>query len=451
MIERVHVRELAAQIRDVAAGKPPRTLPVLLGAGCAEAAGVPSYAVMARETLPRLVTSKRGPPPPSEGAPDAEWVEAFKGYLGDLDRVKRYKVLEPYYRALPVPSFYRDLADLVVAGFVDHVLTTNVDSLLEQALDRAGLRAGTGYQVIVLGSLQPRPPVRGSILTLVKLHGDLGESLLPVGPDEIGQVLHEQRSEFRSQLLDELIVVGHRLSGSEPEPVNDWLWRSSDAPLWWAIPDPPEIDLGPLSQLAETRPVRCLIGQEQGTPGGLFARLTFELLGLPALRAANVVEEDCDDDKLEVEFHRSELLKTKTVAHDLQEQAVPGVRDSALVAKLAEQHRRSEAQEAQLTAVAAADRPLREAADSIGKLVGEVTRLDAGQSAVEFLRTVAGVVRQQATASLPDRILVRAALAGALEFAEAFGRDLSPATREGLRAAAAKAAVEPPPGARGAP
>ena len=456
MIERVHVRELAARIRDITASDPPRTLPVLLGAGCAEAAGVPSYAVMARETLPKLVASKRVPHAPSEGAPDAEWVEAFKGYLGGLNRVQRYKVLEPFYRALPVPSFYRDLADLVVAGFVDRVLTTNVDSLLEQALDRAGLRAGTGYEIIVLGSLQPRPSVEGSVLTLVKLHGDLGEELLPVGPDEIGKVLHEQRSKFRSQLLDELIVVGHRLSGSEPEPVNDWLWRSSGAPLWWATPDPPEADPGPLGQLAETRPVRCLIGSEQGTPGGLFARLTFELLGLPALRAADVVAEDCDDDELEVEFHRSELVKTKTTAHDLQEQVVPGVRDSALAAELAEQHRRSEAQEAQLTAVvagASGARPLREAADAVGKLADEISRLDAGQSAVEFLRTVAGVIRRQAAADPPDRILVQAALVGAQEFAQTFGDDLSSATRDGLSDAVANVSRQqtPPPHEGGVP
>jgi hypothetical protein len=167
------------------------------------------------------------------------------------------------------------------------------------------------------------------------------------------------------------------------------------------------------------------------------------------------VAEDCDDDTLEVEFHRSELQKTKTVARSLQDQAVPGIHDSALSAELAEQHRRSAAQEAQLTAVvagASADRPLREAADAIGKLVGEISRLDAGQSAVQFLRTVAGVIRQQAAAEPPDRILVLAALGSALVFADAFGQDLSPATRDGLSVAAAEIAGQPPsqpPRARG--
>ncbi len=448
MFEKVHVRELAARMRDAAADDPPHTLPVLLGTGCAEAAGVPSNAVMARGTLPRLAASKKVPDVLSEETPDAQWVEAFRGYLGGLNRVERYKVLEPYYRALPVPSFYRDLADLVVDGFVDRILTTNVDSLLEQALERAGLRAGTGYEIVVLGSLQPRPSVEGSVLTLVKLHGDLGESLLPVGPDEIGKVLHEHRSEFRSQLLDELIVVGHRLSESEPEPVNDWLWRSSDSPLWWATPDPPETDPGQLGQLAEKRSVRLLAGPEQGSPEGLFARLTFELQGLPAMRAADVVAENCDDDELEVAFHRSELLKTKTAAQDLQEQAVPGVRNSALDAELAEQYRRVEGQEAQLTASgsrASADRPLREAADAVGKLVGEVSRLDVGQPAVEFLRTVAGVVRQQAAADPPDRILVQAALAGAQHFAQAFDQDLSSATRNSLSDAVASFSGQPSP------
>lgn len=125
-----------------------------------------------------------------------------------------------------------------------------------------------------------------------------------------------------------------------------------------------------------------------------------------------------------------------------------GVRDSALAAELAEQHRRSEAQEAQLTAVVAKGsgaRPLREAADAVGKLVDEISRLDAGQSAVEFLRTVAGVVRRQAAANSPDRILVQAALAGAHEFAQAFGDDLSSATRDGLSDAVANVSRQPTP------
>jgi hypothetical protein len=169
---------------------------------------------------------------------------------------------------------------------------------------------------------------------------------------------------------------------------------------------------------------------------------------LPALRAVDVVAEDCDDDNLEVEFHRSELLKTKATAQDLQEQGVPGVRNSALDAGLAEQYRRSEAQEAQLTAAVArvsADRPLREAADAVGKLAGEISRLNVGQPTVEFLRTVAGVVRRQAAADSPDRILVKAALAGAQEFAQAFGEDLSSESRDGLSDAVANFSGQPTP------
>lgn len=453
MIETAHVRELAARMREVVTADPPRTLPVLLGAGCAEAAGVPSYATMARDTLPRLAEVGKGPLPPPDTAPDEDWVEVFKGYLSGLLPVQRYKVFEPYYRVLPVPSFYRDLADLVVAGFVTHVLTTNVDSLLEQALDRAGLRAGTGYKVVVLGSPEPRPSSNDPDLTLVKLHGDLGESLLPVEPEEIGQVLHEQRKTFRSELLDELVVVGHRLSGSEPEPLDKWLVMSSSAPLWWASPEPPEAGSGPLADLAGTRPVRLLLGAERGTPEGLFARLSFELLGLPALRAADVVGDDVDDHRLEVEFHRSELLKTRSAALDLNEQVVPGVHDPALASELAEQRRRSAAQEEQLSNIVGEvteDRPLRSTTDAIGRLIGEASRLDAGQSTVDFLRSCARLIRQQASGDHPDLALVQTALAAALGVAEGFGYRLSPATREGLNAAAAEVSLPPsvrlPPG-----
>ncbi len=65
-----------------------------------------------------------------------------------MTHLERFRVLEPFYRRVPVPLFYRDLAALA-AGFVTHVLTTNVDTLLEQALGAVGLTVGRDYCVDV--------------------------------------------------------------------------------------------------------------------------------------------------------------------------------------------------------------------------------------------------------------------------------------------------------------
>jgi hypothetical protein len=440
-MEEARVRDLAGRMLRANAEQPPRTLPVLLGNGCAEAAGVPGYAAMARSTLRRLgsSSSKQGAPPPPPDDTDDALVEWFGRYLMTLGPTQRYKLLEPHYRAVPVPSFYRDLADLAMAGYFTHVLTTNVDSLFEQAMERLGLRNGVDYEVVVLGADRPRLPSSDCRLRLVKLHGDLGETQLPIGPAEIEQVLHEQRSAFRRELLGELVVVGHRLSETR-EPVDDWLWNAKGEPIWWALPERPPPD-GPLAALEAVRPIRAVVGPDRGTPENFFARLSFRLLRLPALQATDVEPEHPDDQALEVAFHRSELLKTRVAVHELAEQRVPGIQDDALVAEIDQQQSRSIQQETQL----AAARGTRDAyTEQLRRLLVECVEgiiYDADHSptkppALDYLRNQVLLILRQVEVPQPDSRVLKAAVAGVVAFTDTLGDRVSQKTRDNVHAVA---------------
>jgi hypothetical protein len=433
-------------MREVAAQRDPVTLPILLGSECATAAGVPSDSQIARELIARLTTSSSmtksapprrpsGPPPPP-GAGDEAVLGWFQSYLGSLGPAQRYKVLEPHYRAVPVPTFYHDLANLVAAGWVTHVLTTNVDSLFEQALDRAGLRFGADYEVIVVGA--PYAERRGPEprLRLVKLHGDLGLTQLPAGPDEIERVLSEQRSVFRGQLLDELIVVGHQLGAGTP--VDDWLWRTSGRELWWALPSVPD-PAGPLAALADIRPVRLLAGENRGTPASLFARLAFLLLQVPALEVLDLLSADAPDDlALEQAFQHSEVLKSRAMTHDLQEQLVPGVHDPAVDAELAQQYGRSRSGQTAPGTVGTPvpqSQPHQVLADAVDLIIRE-TDHDPDNSLAEYLKVQCRLMLDQAKTQPVASPIMRVAADGVLALTDAMGPNLSPTAHARMREAA---------------
>jgi hypothetical protein len=445
--EYARVRDLATRMREVAAQRDPVTLPILLGSECATAAGVPSDSQIARELITRLATSSSmtksaqprrpsGTPPPP-GASDDVVLGWFQSYLGSLGPAQRYKVLEPHYRAVPVPTFYHDLANLVAAGWVTHVLTTNVDSLFEQALDRAGLRYGADYEVIVVGAPYAERKGAEPRLRLVKLHGDLGLTQLPAGPDEIERVLSEQRSVFRGQLLDELIVVGHQLGGGTP--VDDWLWRTSGRELWWALPSVPD-PAGPLSALADIRPVRLLAGPNRGTPASLFARLAFLLLQVPALEVLDLLSADAPDDlALEQAFQHSELLKSRAMTHDLQEQLVPGVRDPAVDAELrAQQYERVGAGQlpsGTMASTAPVNEPQQILANAVDSIIRETSQ-DPNNTLAEFLKVQCRLMLDQAQTQPVASPIMRVAADGVLALTDAMGPDLSPTTQALIREAA---------------
>jgi hypothetical protein len=410
---------LSEKMRDAAASKPPRTYPFFLGDGCGRAAGVPSRAAMARSTFRRMENTDAGkvrrlvPTWPHASAEQLEG--AFAIWMADHTPVQRYKILKPFYRSVAVPLFYRDLADLVLAGYVTDVLTTNIDTLLEQALDAAGMRRGFDYSVAVVGSADEPPPAP-RLLQVVKLYGDVGQSMVPAGPQAIEAALDSGRRLFKKQMASDLVVVGHDLL-DPPQPIDGWLARRSAGEWWWVHASP---DHARLAALASDREVVLVEGEDRTRPDGFFGRLTLHLLRLPALDAADALtggeESALSEDELEAEFARGQVLKSRAVTFRLQSQQLPGVDDEQLGSQLAYQQRMEADLRSKLRSTSEpATGRVGEVADLLDRAVVEASQAGprVQTSVVSFLESQAKAVADQAAKPDPDRGVVVGALAAA--------------------------------------
>src|SRR5215467_2950350 len=421
------VSTLAERMRAAAVATPPRTYPLFLGADCAQAAGVPSTADMARRTFKRV---ERTDPakiqdllPDWPTASDEQLTSAFTAYHARHTPVERYKVLEPCYRSVPIPQFYRDLADLVIAGYVTDVLTTNVDTLLEQALDGAGLRRGSDYKLAVVGAhdttatlgSSSQPPPASMSLQVVKLYGDIGQSVLPVGAESIEAALQDGRKLFKKQMAQDLIVVGHDLA-DPPQPIDSWLARRSAGELWWVQPNP---DRDRIEGLAGGKDVLLIESEDRATPDGFFGRLSLHLIRLPALDAADALEGQDEavlsDDELETELVKGQLLKSRAVTYGLQAQRVPGVTDPSLGTQLAyEQSLQANLETKLRSAQSPSPGLLTEAARVLDQIVAEAEGVpEVKTSVVSFLDSQAKVVADEMTTQDPDTGVIGGAVAAA--------------------------------------
>ena len=162
----VQMDELAAEIR---AG--PRPIAVLAGAGLSRSAGVST----GQELLRRIARDRGEDPGPDPLAWYLGATGRFPDYFGMMqgdattdsasaptpDRLPG----ERYEQRAPTAA-HRALAQLVAAGWVGPILTTNLDRLLELALGQAGQRVEAAFDLEAMARITLEEPV------LIKLHGD---------------------------------------------------------------------------------------------------------------------------------------------------------------------------------------------------------------------------------------------------------------------------------------
>jgi nucleoside phosphorylase len=136
----------------------------------------------------------------------------FCQYIQELSLNDCVNVLTHYLRACARTEGYRALAELMRDGYFSLVLTTGVDSFLEEALIQAGVKQDD-MQILLLGRDQPSYIAdvlanSTSPLTLLKLYGSLKERVLAEEfPDVLA--LPPGAGELLGRLLEhDLVVVG---------------------------------------------------------------------------------------------------------------------------------------------------------------------------------------------------------------------------------------------------
>lgn len=168
-------------------------------------------------------------------------LDEFRARFRDLSGLERYSLLQTIYRRIPVPAFYQELARLAKAGYVRHVMTTNIDSLFEQALESLGLVRDVDFDVILLGTQSSRENLSqlgdgAQTPLLLKLHGDISQGEFGVTTDEIDYAVHTAKRFIKNELQSGIVIVGYE---GESQPLNSWLARTPGE-VWWVSPDPPQ-------------------------------------------------------------------------------------------------------------------------------------------------------------------------------------------------------------------
>jgi NAD-dependent SIR2 family protein deacetylase len=203
-------------------------------------------------------------------------LEAFYAILDQRSRDERYALLKPYVEGTAPSAGYQALAELARAGYFEVILSTNYDTLLEDALAGAGLRRGD-MDVLINGVHDEDEIVRQlgrrvPAIKVVKLHGDLYHRLFAFTPEEIMQFSAKIERLLHELLRADLIVCGHSMRDLD---VNRCLDRQGDA-VWYVNPSAPS-PMETIYQILRARPGHVVAG-EMGTFDRFFAALRDLLL-----------------------------------------------------------------------------------------------------------------------------------------------------------------------------
>lgn len=351
----------------------------------------------------------RNPPPATRAL-----VDAFYKRLAGQPSVVRYATLQRLYSDFPVPQPYQDLATLIKARHFTRILTINLDTMLEKALELLGLPKAH-CSVTDLGDKRTAqkyaaPYSTSPAVTIIRLPAHPALDQAGVTARDIAAALGAEEDQVRLPGQDDIIMVG--ADGSCP-PLNEWL-GSTDGTIWWVSERSPEPDrLGP----ALNRRQLEVVGLGDIGLEGFFVQLLLRLQGgvlapLPSTKGPISVQPSSD-----LEILRDRLSRARQVLTLLRSAVSRG--DTARRLQMEEQERvvaeleDQLLQRAQPTVLALAD-----------ELEAQLGKSPAESAGVAYLRNQLGALRSAYAEPVPDKYLVAASLQGTLAAIRGLGPDV---------------------------
>jgi hypothetical protein len=155
----------------------PGAYAVLLGSGMSRAANVPTAWDVVRDLIRKVAAAEGVDLGSSYDAPEQWWEQQGRGEPGYDTLVERLasteaarqRLLAGYFESSQPTAAHNELAQHVATGRVRLILTTNLDRLMERALDNAGVVP----QVIAAPEqVKAMMPLIHAPATVIKLHGD---------------------------------------------------------------------------------------------------------------------------------------------------------------------------------------------------------------------------------------------------------------------------------------
>ena len=213
----------------------PGVYALLLGSGVSRSAGIPTGRGVVRDLVRKLAVAAGADP---ELDPEAWYFEEFDEtprYSRLLEQLgpkgaERQSLLKGYFEptaeereeGVKTPTdAHRAIAELVAAGWIRVIVTTNFDKLLELALEDAGVRpvviATPGQVEGVL------PPVHNDC-TVIKVHGDYLDTRIKNSDEELAKYAPAMNA-LLDRVFDEYGLVVCGWSGEYDQALRDALGR----------------------------------------------------------------------------------------------------------------------------------------------------------------------------------------------------------------------------------
>ena len=405
---------------------------LFLGSGVAKAARVPTIKDMARDMYP-ILASKDDPSARPAGAGDEEaQLDTFYAYWARLSPTERRILLRRTYSEVAVPTFYQDIARLLVHRYFASVLTTSIDTLLEQALAANGLRTGSDYVVVNLAE-RPKsaPDMYGSLvgpaLHILKLHGDLAQQDVAITPEEVDRILMPQRGLVKGELSRDMVLVGY---GFESEPINNWLtWTPGR--LWWVSAERPSPD--EIGRIEAVHQVEYIDG-DNGDPTQFFGLLNIRLAQTPtqmesSSRGLKGVSDTEDTDfsvqplsgDLEPELLRQRLAEKKSILRKLEQEAAYQGPNPQLQAQTDYERRQIAEIENQLRIAVYGPEQIIATVNAVAR---SARHSGADPGSVSFLRRQANTNRDEFKRTPPNQDVIGAATGAVMDLASRLGPEV---------------------------
>jgi hypothetical protein len=140
----------------------------------------------------------------------------FRQHMYDLGQRDRLNALRPLLQTSQHSDGYRALARLITKGYFSTILTTNIDSALENALEDALVEEGLrprSFQMLVLDRDTDEHVVQAlddhtDGTCIVKLHGSLQEGIIPAPFPDFFELRRDILESVKRYLNQDMIIVG---------------------------------------------------------------------------------------------------------------------------------------------------------------------------------------------------------------------------------------------------
>ncbi len=240
----------------------PGVYALLLGSGVSRSAGIPTGWDVVLDLVGKLAVAAGADP---EQDPE-QWYRVkydepprYSALLEELapTQAERRSLLKGHFEPTPqqreegvkTPTdAHRAIADMVEAGWINVIVTTNFDKLLELALENAGVRPVVIAQP---DQIEGAPPLAHNSCTVIKVHGDYLDTRIKNSEEELA-AYDPAMNALLERVFDEYGLIACGWSGEHDQALRDALgrYKSRRFTTYWCTLG----DLHPLAkQVADNR------------------------------------------------------------------------------------------------------------------------------------------------------------------------------------------------------